>query len=92
MATILAVGGASLDPPHVAGEAAGSAGGAGVFTATAAHRSDAGAALFARRPSPLPEKVHPVAGKLSAWLGPSEGAKRVAPPKCEPSRCPGLGV
>lgn len=68
-ARILVIGGASLDTLHFAGQTASSAGGAGMYTAMAAHRSGAQVTLFAPRPDPVPEVLRPVAERLT-WLGP----------------------
>ena len=70
MAAILVTGGASSDILHLAGQTVASAGGAGMYTAMAAHRSGVQASLFAPRPSPVPKVLQPVADRLSAWLGP----------------------
>jgi sugar/nucleoside kinase (ribokinase family) len=69
MAAILVIGGASSDILHFAGQTVESAGGAGMYTAMAAHRSGVQASLFAPRPSPVPKMLQPVADRLSTWLG-----------------------
>lgn len=66
---LLVVGGASLDVIHVAGEKRRSAGGAGLYTALAAHRAGARVTMFAPLPRPMPEQLAPAAARLS-WLGP----------------------
>lgn len=70
MAVILVIGGASSDILHIAGQTVASAGGAGMYTAMATHRSGVQASLFAPRPSPVPKTLQPVADRLSTWLGP----------------------
>jgi sugar/nucleoside kinase (ribokinase family) len=70
MAAILVIGGASSDILHCAGQTVASTGGAGMYTAMAAQRSGVQAALFAPRPSPLPEMLQAVAARLASWLGP----------------------
>lgn len=65
---ILIIGGASLDT--LAGADNLVAGGAGMYTAMAAHRSGAAVTLFAPRPTPVPEPLRPVTECLE-WLGPS---------------------
>jgi ribokinase len=65
---ILIIGGASLDTLDGRKEIV--AGGAGMYTAMAAHRSGAAVTLYAPRPEPMPEALQPVAASL-AWLGPS---------------------
>ncbi|MCB9153133.1 MAG: hypothetical protein H6649_03625 [Caldilineae bacterium] len=70
---ILVVGGASLDILHFAGQTVHSAGGAGLYTAAAAARAGARAAMFAPRPDPTPAALQPAISRID-WLGP------VAPP------------
>lgn len=68
---VFVIGTASLDLLHLAnGETAWAAGGAGLYTALAAHKAGAAAGLFAPKPEPLPEALEPVAGRLQ-WVGPS---------------------
>jgi sugar/nucleoside kinase (ribokinase family) len=66
---VLVIGGASLDVLHFAGQTAASAGGAGLYTALAAHCAGAKAGMFAPRPDPMPAELEPAAQRL-AWLGP----------------------
>ncbi len=67
---ILVVGGASLDVLHLAdGQTVSSAGGAGLYTALAAHCAGARAGMFAPRPAPMPAALQPAADRL-AWMGP----------------------
>ena len=70
MPTILIIGGVSRDILHIGGRAIASAGGAGLYTSMAAHRSGAKVSLFAPRPDPVPKMFQPVAQRLAAWLGP----------------------
>jgi hypothetical protein len=46
------------------------AGGAGMYTAMAARRCGVQVAMFSSRPDPCPERLKPVAGYLTEWLGP----------------------
>jgi ribokinase len=70
MPDLLVIGGASLDILHFKGQTASSAGGAGMYTAMAAHRCGVKVSLFAPRPQPIPPPLQPIAGRLAAWLGP----------------------
>ncbi|MDH5303813.1 MAG: carbohydrate kinase family protein [Gammaproteobacteria bacterium] len=74
-ARILVVGGASLD--RLDGREEIVAGGAGMYTAMAAHRSGAAVTLFAPRPEPMPDALRAVATNLR-WLGPSIAADDLA--------------
>ena len=67
--SILVIGGASLDVLHFAGQTASSAGGAGMYTAAAAHRLGASATMFAPCPSPVPAPLQPVVERIQ-WIGP----------------------
>lgn len=69
---ILIIGGASLDKLNGADNLV--AGGAGMYTAMAAHRSGASVTLFAPRPEPMPGALLHVAECLE-WLGPSVDEK-----------------
>ncbi len=71
MAHLLVIGGASSDVLHFAGQTAASAGGAGMYTAMAAHRSGMQVSLFGPRPNPIPKMLRPIAERLTAWLGPA---------------------
>ena len=71
MTTMLVIGGVSRDILHIGGRAIESAGGAGLYTSMAAHRSGAQVSLFAPRPSPVPKMFQPVVERLAAWLGPA---------------------
>ncbi|MCJ7657864.1 MAG: carbohydrate kinase family protein [Anaerolineales bacterium] len=70
MAHLLVIGGASSDILHFAGQTAISAGGAGMYTAMAAHRCGVQVSLYAPRPSPIPDTLRPVADRLTTWQGP----------------------
>ena len=64
MAHLLVIGGASSDIYHIAGKRVSSAGGAGMYTSMAAHRSGADISMFAPFPDPMPEILQPVADRL----------------------------
>jgi sugar/nucleoside kinase (ribokinase family) len=70
MTHLLVIGGASSDILHFAGNTFVSAGGAGMYTAMAAQRSGVEVSMFGPRPDPCPERLAPVAGHLTEWLGP----------------------
>jgi sugar/nucleoside kinase (ribokinase family) len=70
MNRLLVVGGASFDVLHLEDRTVESVGGAGMYTAMAARRCGAQLALFGPRPDPCPERLKPVAGHLTEWLGP----------------------
>ena len=74
MSRLLVIGVTSVDRLHLQERTVESAGGAGMYTAMAARRCGAEVALFGPRPDPCPERLKPVAGRLTEWLGP------VAPP------------
>lgn len=78
--SILIVGGASLDVLHFGNprQTVRSAGGAGLYTALAAHRAGARVTMFAPRPDPMPSELAPAADRLN-WVGP------VVPPDQLPS-------
>jgi len=75
--SILVIGGASLDVLHFAGQTESlrlrsgqaSAGGAGMYTAAAAHRLGASATMFAPCPSPVPAPLQPAVERIQ-WIGP----------------------
>jgi hypothetical protein len=76
IALLLVIGGASSDILHFAGQTAASAGGAGMYTAMAAHRSGIQVSLFAPCPSPIPGDLTP--GEHSLYVGmyaPSTGER-----------------
>ncbi len=70
MSHLLIIGGASSDILHLESQTVPSAGGAGMYTAMAAHRSGAQVSLVSPRPHPIPEILQPVAERLHTWLGP----------------------
>jgi sugar/nucleoside kinase (ribokinase family) len=70
MNRLLVIGAASVDRLHLRERTVESAGGAGMYTAMAARRCSAQVALFGPRPDPCPERLQPVAGRLTEWLGP----------------------
>ena len=70
MNRFLVVGGASFDVLHLEDRTVESVGGAGMYTAMAAHRCGAQVAMFYLRPDPCPEPLKPVAARLTEWLGP----------------------
>jgi len=70
MNRLLVIGVASVDRLHLPDQTVESAGGAGMYTAMAARRCGAQVALFGPRPDPCPERLKPVAGRLTEWLGP----------------------
>lgn len=70
MTRLLVIGGASFDVLHFEDRTIESIGGAGVYTAMAAHRSGAQVAMFSLRPEPCPEPLQPVAQRFTEWLGP----------------------
>ena len=69
MNKILVVGGTSFDTLHFFGKTYHSPGGAGMYTAMAARRCGADAAIFAPNPHPMPASLQPIADRIS-WLGP----------------------
>jgi ribokinase len=70
MTNILVVGGASSDLLHIPGGTVSSPGGAGMYTAMAAHCAGATVTLFAPRPESVPDVLQPVRARLQDWLGP----------------------
>jgi sugar/nucleoside kinase (ribokinase family) len=70
MIDLFVIGTASLDILHFAGQTAQAAGGAGLYTALAAHRAGVRAGLIAPRPEPMPAGLQPAAGRLE-WIGPA---------------------
>ncbi len=68
---VLVIGAASLDMLHWPnGQTAHTAGGAGLYTALAAHQAGAPTTLLAPRPHPLPTLLQPIAERVR-WLGPA---------------------
>jgi sugar/nucleoside kinase (ribokinase family) len=70
---LLIIGTASLDklhlPTHAQNEVAHAAGGAGLYTALAAHRAGIRTHLWAPRPNPMPPLLQPAAERV-LWSGP----------------------
>jgi ribokinase len=66
---VLVIGGASLDVLHLPGQTVASAGGAGLYTALAAHCAGAKVGMFAPRPAPMPAELEPAAERI-VWRGP----------------------
>jgi ribokinase len=71
MNRLLVIGGASFDRLHLPDQTVDSAGGAGMYTATAARRCGVQVAMFGLCPDPCPERLKPVAERLTEWLGPT---------------------
>ncbi|WP_179136992.1 carbohydrate kinase family protein [Candidatus Entotheonella palauensis] len=63
------IGTASFDILHVDSRVVHTIGGAGLYTALAAHRAGANTHLIAPRPEPLPQLFAPVAERVQ-WIGP----------------------
>jgi len=70
MTHLLVVGGPSIDTLHFNNQTVISAGGAGLYTAMAAHRSGVEVSMFGPKPDLMPDQLQPVADRLSSWLGP----------------------
>ena len=70
MNQLLVVGGASFDVLHLEDRTVSCVGGAGMYTAMAAHRCGVRVAMFSPRSDPCPEELKPVAERLTEWLGP----------------------
>jgi sugar/nucleoside kinase (ribokinase family) len=68
---LLVIGGASFDLLHLNDRTVDSVGGAGMYTAMAARRCGAQVSMFGLCPDPCPERLVPVAGHLTEWLGPA---------------------
>jgi hypothetical protein len=71
MVNILVIGSPSMDTLHFNNQTVKTAGGAGMYTAMAAHRSGAKVSIFAPRPDPMPESLSAINARLTAWLGPT---------------------
>ena len=68
MTDLLVIGGASLDLLHFKGQSARAAGGAGMYTAAAAHRMGAKVSMYAPYPHPMPEPLQPAEERIQ-WFG-----------------------
>lgn len=77
-ASLLIIGGASLDVLHLQNESKKSSGGAGMYTALAAARAGASVIMFAPHPDPMPPELAPLAERVR-WIGP------IVPPEQLPS-------
>ncbi len=66
--TLIVIGGASLDILHFAGRTERSAGGAGLYTALAAHRAGAHVTMIGPRPDPVPIELREAVRRLD-WRG-----------------------
>ena len=71
MNNLLVIGGASADILHLKNQSVECAGGAGMYTAMAAHRCGVQVTMLGPRPEPCPDYLLPVAGALTEWLGPA---------------------
>jgi sugar/nucleoside kinase (ribokinase family) len=67
---LLVIGGASIDVLHLKDRTVESAGGAGMYTAMAARRCGAQVTMFSPRSDPCPDRLKPIAERLTEWLGP----------------------
>lgn len=68
---LLVIGSPSIDVLHIKNRTEESAGGAGLYTALAAHRSGCKVSLYGVRPNPVPEALMPLGERLAEWLGPT---------------------
>ncbi len=74
--SLTVIGGASLDVLHFRGRTVRSAGGAGLYTALAAHRAGARVTMVGPRPRPMPGELAPAAERLD-WRGPEVSPERL---------------
>ena len=70
MRHLLVIGGPSIDTLHFNGRTEKSVGGAGLYTALAAHRSGCKVSMYSPRPYPMPDSLKPLESRLDAWRGP----------------------
>lgn len=68
---LLVIGSPSIDLLQINNRTEDSAGGAGLYTALAAHRSGCQVSLYGVRPDPVPELLAPLHARLAEWLGPT---------------------
>lgn len=68
---LLVIGSPSIDILHIKNRTEETAGGAGLYTALAAHRSGCQVSLCGVRPDPVPELLMPLQERLTEWLGPT---------------------
>lgn len=71
MGRLLVIGEAAFDRLHLADRTVDAVGGAGMYTAMAAHRCGVPVTLFGLCPDPRPEPLQAIADRLTAWLGPA---------------------
>ncbi|MEM7346766.1 MAG: carbohydrate kinase family protein [Chloroflexota bacterium] len=69
MKSLLVISGASLDILHFSGQTARSAGGSGMYTASAAHRMGGQVSLLGPYPDVMPELLQPFTDRVN-WFGP----------------------
>jgi len=69
MKELLVIGGASLDRLYLTGQTVMAAGGAGLYTAAAAHRMGTTVTMYAPRPEPMPVLLRPLDERIE-WIGP----------------------
>jgi sugar/nucleoside kinase (ribokinase family) len=69
MKALLVIGGASLDRLHFSGQTVEVAGGAGMYTAAAAHQAGATVTMYAPHPQPMPQELRPLDERI-IWIGP----------------------
>ncbi len=70
MPHILVIGSPSIDTLHFKDRTEPSVGGAGLYTALAALRSGCQVSMYGVKPEPVPEPIHPLQRRLTAWSGP----------------------
>lgn len=70
MKQLLVIGGASIDVLHLKDQTVTCAGGAGMYTAMAAHRCGVKVSMFSPRPDLYPEELKPIVKRVTEWLGP----------------------
>ena len=70
MPHILVIGSPSLDTLHFHNRTEPSIGGAGLYTALAAHRSGCNVSMHGVKPDPIPGALTPLEQRLEAWTGP----------------------
>lgn len=70
MSHLLVIGSPSIDKLHFNNLTVDSAGGAGLYTALAAHRSGCKVSMYGVKPDPIPTPLRPLEKRLEAWMGP----------------------
>jgi len=68
---LLVIGSPSIDILHIKIRTQESAGGAGLYTALAVHRSGCKVSLWGVKPDPMPELLIPLQARLAEWMGPT---------------------